>query len=240
MSKIVAIIPARYNSTRFPGKVLEKIGDKTILNLVWNQVSKVSIIDEIIIATDDQRVIDEANSFGAEAELTFSDHKSGTDRCAQVADKFWDDDIIINIQGDEPYIDPAIIEELAQKMINDDWISIGTLCTYVKNIDESNNPNVVKLVKDNNDKALYFSRFSIPYQRDDSSFNKNQLKHIGIYAFRNKTLQNITKLPESYLESTEKLEQLRWMENGYSIFAFTVDYEGFGIDTPEDLEKAKR
>ncbi len=238
MSKIIAIIPARYNSTRLPGKVLEKIGNKTILERVYEKVRNAQYIDEIIIATDDQRIIETASSFGAQAEMTFSSHRSGTDRCAQVSREFWEDDIIINIQGDEPFINPEIINMLALKMKDDNWIEIATICTEIKDIEESVDPNVVKVVKDIYDKALYFSRATIPYYREEESAKK-YFKHLGIYGYRNKILQSITGLKESALEKAEKLEQLRWMENGYKIHVFESDYTGFGIDTIEDLEKAR-
>ncbi len=239
MSKIIAIIPARYNSTRLPGKVLEKIGNKTILELVYKKVQQAKYIDEIIIATDDQKIIDTSLSFGANAEMTFSSHKSGTDRCAQVSREFWEDDIILNIQADEPFIDPEIIDLLALKMKDDNWIEIATLCTNVNNPAEISDPNTVKVVKDIYNKALYFSRSIIPFYRDKDSGN-SFYKHIGIYAYRNKILQSITSLNESKLEKAEKLEQLRWMENGYKIHVFETEYQGFGIDTVEDLERARK
>jgi len=240
MSKIIAIIPARYDSSRLPGKVLEKIGDKTMLNLVWEQVKKTEMVEEVIIATDDGRIVAESENFGGQAEMTFSSHRSGTDRCAQVASQFWETDIIINIQADEPFIDPEIIDMLASRMIEDDWIEIASLCTKIKDQNEATDPNTVKIVMDKFNKALYFSRASIPYFRDNRGSVENQYRHIGIYAFRNKTLQSITKLSESFLEKAEKLEQLRWIENGYKIHVFETDYIGIGIDTPEDLEKARQ
>lgn len=240
MSKIITIIPARYNSTRLPGKVLEEIQGKTIIQHVFEKVKEAQHIDEIIIATDDQRIIDVATNFGAQAEMTFPSHKSGTDRCAQVGREFWTDDIIINVQGDEPFIDPKIIDFLAKKMKDDSWIEIATLCSKINNISEINNPNTVKVVRDINNKALYFSRSTIPYTRDKSHEKSIYYKHIGIYAYRNKALQEITKLSESSLENIEKLEQLRWLENGKTIHAFDTEYNGFGIDTPEDLERAKK
>jgi len=239
MSKIIAIIPARYNSTRLPGKVLEKIGGKTVLELVYRKVMQARNIDEVIIATDDQKIIDIASSFGAHAEMTFSSHRSGTDRCAQVSREFWEGDIIINIQGDEPFIDPAIIDLLALKMKDDDWIEIATLCSKDCNYPEISDPNTVKVVKDIYNKVLYFSRATIPFNRDQDN-EVSYYKHIGIYAYRNKILQSITALKESKLENAEKLEQLRWMENGYRIHVFETEYKGFGIDTMEDLEKARK
>ncbi len=237
MSKIIAIIPARYDSSRFPGKLLEKINNKPIIQMVYERVSQATKVDEVIIATDDHRIIEACQSFGASAELTFTSHKSGTDRCAQVASRYWEDDIIVNIQGDEPFIDPQIIDFLAQKMQDDSWIEIASLCTDIKNKSTKSNPNVVKVVRDKNNKSLYFSRAPIPFDRDNTKTIKSY-RHIGIYAYRNKILQTITNLPESSLEKTEKLEQLRWLENGFSVHTFNTDYQGFGIDTPDDLKKA--
>jgi len=237
MSKVIAIIPARYESSRLPGKVLEKIGNKTMLQLVYEQVKKVTIVDEIVIATDDNRVIQAAKDFGAQAEMTFASHRSGTDRCAQVAQEFWEDDIIINVQADEPFINPEVIELLANTMLEDSWIEIATLCTKAE-ASELQDPNVVKLVKANNNFALYFSRSKIPYDRDGNSFDE-YCKHAGLYAYRNKILQSITKLPESSLEKAEKLEQLRWLQNGYKIYVVKTNYNSLAVDTLDDLQKAR-
>lgn len=238
MSKNIAIIPARYDSTRFPGKLLERIGEKTILNLVWDQVSKSNQLDEIIIATDDDRIISEAESFGAQAEMTFKTHKSGTDRCAQIAARYWENDVIINIQADEPFIQPELIDMIIEKMNEDEWIEIASLFTKILNSADISDPNVVKLVKDKSGKALYFSRSPIPFYRDGIKPDDYYLRHIGLYAYRNKALQSITKLEESHLEKAEKLEQLRWLENGFNLHVFETEYQGIGIDTPEDLKRA--
>lgn len=239
MSKNIAIIPARYDSTRFPGKLLEKIGEKTILNLVWDQVTKSTQLDEIIIATDDERIITAAENFGAQAELTFRSHKSGTDRCAQIASRYWENDVVINVQADEPFIKPELIDMIIEKMNQDEWIEIASLYTKILESADILDPNVVKIVKDNTGRALYFSRASIPFNRDGIKPDYNYLRHIGLYAYRNKVLQSITKLEESLLEKAEKLEQLRWIENGFSLHVFETEYQGIGIDTPEDLERAK-
>jgi len=238
MSKNIAIIPARYDSTRFPGKLLERIGEKTILNLVWDQVSKSNQLDEIIIATDDVRIISEAESFGAQAEMTFKTHKSGTDRCAQIAARYWENDVIINIQADEPFIQPELIDMIIEKINEDEWIEIASLFTKILNSADISDPNVVKLVKDKSGKALYFSRSPIPFYRDGIKPDDYYLRHIGLYSYRNKALQSITKLDESHLEKAEKLEQLRWLENGFNLQVFETEYQGIGIDTPEDLKRA--
>lgn len=238
MSKIIAIIPARYASTRFPGKVLKKIGDKTILHMVWEQVKKSKRVDRVLIATDDERVSAEVINFGGEYEMTFMTHKSGTDRCAQVAQKFRDSSIIINVQADEPFIKPEMIDTLAERVDADKWVEVATLCAIIDPTDDAGDQNMVKLVKDKFSKVLYFSRALIPYLRDRTGSDTTRFRHIGIYAFRNNVLQYLTALPESPLEISEKLEQLRWMENGYSVYAYQTNYEGISIDTPEDLRRA--
>lgn len=238
MSKIIAIIPARYASTRFPGKVLEKIGEKTILHLVWEQLKKSKRVDRVIIAGDDERIATEVNSFGGEYEMTFMSHKSGTDRCAQVAAKLWDSRIIINVQADEPFIKPAMIDILAERISSDKWIEIATLCSLIKSPEEANDHNIVKVVKDKFNKVLYFSRALIPHYREQNGSTADRFRHIGIYAFRSNVLKYLTALPESSLENAEKLEQLRWMENGYNIYAYETIYDGISIDTPEDLQRA--
>ena len=238
MSKTIAIIPARYQSSRLPGKVLEKIGGKTMLQLVYEQVKKVPVIDEIIIATDDKRILEAARSFGAQAEMTFASHRSGTDRCAQVAQEFWESDIIVNVQADEPFIEPSVIEMLVNKMREDTWIGICTICSPATAKDLAD-PNVVKVVKAYNNLALYFSRAAIPYLADEKADFKDFWRHSGLYAYRNKVLQAVTKLPPSSLEQAEKLEQLRWLQNGYGIYVIETAYKGKGIDTPADLEHAR-
>lgn len=239
--KIAGIIPARYGSTRFPGKPLALINGKTMIRRVYEQVKKTRNISIVIVATDDQRIIDEVESFGGQASMTSPDHKSGTDRCAEVLENLNQDiDVVINIQGDEPFIDPGQIDQLAG-MFDHPEVEIATLSTSVKSDEELNNPNVVKLVAGKDGRALYFSRFPIPYLRANNGGNISglhpYLKHIGIYAYRSEILRKIVKLGQGKLEIAESLEQLRWLENGFSIHVSNCQSEGISIDTPEDLSK---
>jgi 3-deoxy-manno-octulosonate cytidylyltransferase (CMP-KDO synthetase) len=240
MTKIIAIIPARYDSTRLPGKPLLDIGGKTLLQRVYGQVSLSGECDRIIVATDDDRIAAHARSFGAEVEMTFRSHRSGTDRCAQVARSLWSDDIVVNIQGDEPFIDPALIDRLAMAMKQDDWIGICSFRAPLTDPAGLCDPNTVKVVSDKNGKALYFSRQSIPYHGKHLDFPARYFRHIGLYGYRNKVLQEITTLPASPLEQSESLEQLRWLENGFAIHLLTAEQASPGIDTPEDLERARK
>jgi 3-deoxy-manno-octulosonate cytidylyltransferase (CMP-KDO synthetase) len=236
MMKIAGIIPARYGSTRFPGKPLAVIHGKSMIRRVYEQVLKAEQIDAAIVATDDRRIMDEVKSFGGKATMTSKDHKSGTDRCAEAL-SIMDDhfDAVINIQGDEPFIDPAQIDCIANMFKNPE-VEIATLATPIHNDNDLHNPNIVKIVTGTQGQALYFSRLPIPYLQD-----KNQqfsfLKHIGIYGYRSHILKKIVLLEQSPLEKAESLEQLRWLENGFSIYVSNSQSKGVSIDTPEDLSK---
>ncbi len=242
--RFVAIIPARFASTRFPGKPLAILGNKPIIQHVYEQVSK--IISDVFVATDDDRIFREVEKFGGKAIMTSDQHKSGTDRCYEAFTKLENYfDVVINVQGDEPFIQPEQIE-LLRNCFGDENTDIATL---IKKIDTENseailfNPNSPKVVTDKNGFAMYFSRSTIPYMRgvDTKEWAAKQdfYKHIGIYAYRSEVLQELTSLPPSVLEMAESLEQLRWLENGYRIKTAITDTETIGIDTPEDLEKAK-
>ncbi|MEI6754814.1 MAG: 3-deoxy-manno-octulosonate cytidylyltransferase [Paludibacter sp.] len=241
--RFVVIIPARYASTRFPGKPLVDIGGKTMIHRVYEQVSK--SVNDVYVATDDQRIFDAVKAFGGNAIMTSDQHKSGTDRCYEAfthINEYFD--VIINVQGDEPFIQPEQIIEL-QKCFVDESTQIATLAKKITEKDgweALNNPNSPKLVVNRNNEALYFSRSVIPYKRGIEPHNwlsaHPYLKHIGIYAYRAEVLGEITKLEQSPLELAESLEQLRWLENGYKIKVGFTDVESVGIDTPEDLEKA--
>lgn len=236
MMKIAGIIPARYGSTRFPGKPLAVIHGKSMIRRVYEQVLKAEQIDAAIVATDDRRIIDEVESFGGKAAMTSKYHKSGTDRCAEALSTMDDHfDAVINIQGDEPFIDPSQIDRIANMFKNPE-VEIATLATPINNDNDLHNPNIVKIVTGRQGKALYFSRFPIPYlqgQNQQFSF----LKHIGIYAYRSHILKKIVLLEQSPLEKAESLEQLRWLENGFSIYVSNSHSLGISIDTPEDLSK---
>lgn len=239
--KFVAIIPARYASTRFPGKPLAVLGGKTVIQRVYEQVSRV--LDEAYVATDDERIFQAVEAFGGKAVMTRTDHKSGTDRIQEAATKIGTDaDVIINVQGDEPFIQPSQIETLMH-LFDDPTTQIGTLGKPFESMDAVENPNSPKIVTDNRGFALYFSRSVIPYirgkERGEWFGEYPFLKHLGIYAYRREVLAEVTRLPQSSLEKAESLEQLRWLQNGYRIRVGLTDVETVGIDTPEDLQRAE-
>lgn len=242
-TNILAIIPARYQSSRFPGKPLALINGKPMIARVYEQASKV--FDNVCVATDDLRILNAVNSLGGNAVMTSLKHQSGTDRCLEAYQKFSkennkDFSVIINIQGDEPYIHPEQLQELSM-CFNEEEVEIATLVKRIKNAKELNNPNSPKVIISKQNYALYFSRTPIPYARDKEMNDKlmselNYFRHIGLYGYRAKTLEKICSLEQSFLERTEKLEQLRWLENGYKIKVAVTDYETFAVDTPEDME----
>ena len=239
--KFMAIIPARYASTRYPGKPLAILGGKTVIQRVYEQVK--SVLDDVYVATDDDRIYSTVTDFGGKAVMTRADHKSGTDRIEEAAEKIGlDADVIINVQGDEPFIQPSQIKTLMQ-LFDAPETQIGTLGKPFESIDAVENPNSPKIVTDNRGFALYFSRSTIPFIRGkerDRWFGEYPfLKHLGVYAYRRKVLAEVTKLPMSSLEKAESLEQLRWLQNGYRIRVGLTDIETVGIDTPEDLTRAE-
>ena len=239
--KYIAIIPARYASTRFPGKPLAMLGGKTVIQRVYEQVS--SVLDEVYVATDDERIFSGVESFGGKAVMTRSDHKSGTDRIQEAVEKIGTDaDVIINVQGDEPFIQPSQVETLMH-LFDEPSTQIGTLGKRFDSIEAIQNPNSPKIVTDIRGFALYFSRSVIPYIRgvetQDWFGQYPFLKHLGIYAYRREVLAEVTQLPQSSLEKAESLEQLRWLENGYRIRVGLTYVETVGIDTPEDLQRAE-
>ena len=240
--KFMAIIPARYASTRFPGKPLAVLGGKTVIQRVYEQVS--SVLSEVYVATDDQRIYDCVEGFGGKAVMTREDHKSGTDRIEEAVEKIGTDaDVIINIQGDEPFIQPSQVETLMH-LFDASETQIGTLGKLFESMEAVENPNSPKIVTDNRGFALYFSRSVIPYirgkERNDWFGQYPFLKHLGIYAYRREVLAEVTRLPQSSLEKAESLEQLRWLQNGYRIRVGLTDVETIGIDTPEDLQRAEQ
>jgi 3-deoxy-manno-octulosonate cytidylyltransferase (CMP-KDO synthetase) len=238
--KILGIIPARYASTRFPGKPLVDIGGKSMIQRVYEQAKKCIHLSEVIVATDDMRIYDHVINFGGAVVMTSTDHQSGTDRCAEVALQHPQYNVIINIQGDEPYIDPEQISKLAA-CFNSADTQIATLIKKIQSQQELLNPNSPKVVINKLSEAIYFSRSPLPHIRGQEQQNwlnyYTYFKHIGIYGYRADILQQITKLPVSSLEKAESLEQLRWIENGYRIKVAETELETYAIDTPEDLEK---
>jgi 3-deoxy-manno-octulosonate cytidylyltransferase (CMP-KDO synthetase) len=236
---ILAVIPARYASTRFPGKPLVSIQGKSMIQRVYEQVKLCKKVDKILVATDDFRIFEAVEAFGGEVMMTKSDHVSGTDRCAEVAKKYKSAQFIINVQGDEPFIQPEQIELLISTLQASKQTQIATLAKKIEKDDVLFNPNSVKVVFGADKKALYFSRHPIPYLRGIAENawleQQNYFKHIGLYGFQRKTLLKIARLKPSILEKAESLEQLRWLENGYKIGVGITDLETIGIDTPEDL-----
>ncbi|MFT5169914.1 MAG: 3-deoxy-manno-octulosonate cytidylyltransferase (CMP-KDO synthetase) [Candidatus Omnitrophota bacterium] len=234
---IIGVIPARWASTRFKGKVLADIAGKPMIQHVYERVLKSSLLSDVIIACDDDKVLEVCNGFGAKVVMTRIDHPSGSDRIAEVV-KDLDVDVVINVQGDEPLIDAQVIDDLARVFKKDAECSMATVIKAIDEIEDLNNPNVVKVVTDCNGYALYFSRSMIPYNRE--SIQRTSFKHLGIYAYRKDFLMTYITMPVSGLEEAECLEQLRVLEAGYRIKTVITEMKTLGVDTPEDLEKVKQ
>ncbi len=246
--KTIAIIPARYASTRFPGKPLARLGGKSVIERVYGQVA--GVLDEAVVATDDRRILEAVEAFGGRAVMTSPDHRSGTDRCREAFDRICAEgrsfDAVVNVQGDEPFIRASQLEALV-RCFDDEAVDIATLVkpfTQADGAEALENPNSPKVVLDAQSRALCFSRSVIPYLRGVARAQwlarHTFYKHIGIYGFRAAALRAVTELPQSPLELAESLEQMRWLENGYRIGVGITDAETVGIDTPEDLERAER
>jgi 3-deoxy-manno-octulosonate cytidylyltransferase (CMP-KDO synthetase) len=242
---IVAVIPARYASTRFPGKALVDIKGRPMIQWVHERTTRATLINRVIVATDDERILNAVKSFGGEAMMTSPHHATGTDRIAEVA-KSLDCDIVVNVQGDEPLIQPEMIDEAIAPLVQDASIPMGTLCKKIEVREEAFDPNVVKVVFDKNSFALYFSRAPIPWDRDawagkgswkELSLEGPLFKHVGLYVYRRDFLLDYAAMPRTALESAEKLEQLRALENGHRIKLVITRYESFGVDIPDDLGK---
>ena len=254
--KVLGIIPARFASTRFLGKPLVEIDGMSMIQRVYTQVTKCTTLDALVVATDDARIFDHVTSFGGKVVMTSSEHVSGTDRCAEVLTNMQLEAVlevsksnlvrsnlatkeklfthVVNIQGDEPFIQPEQIDDLVRFLIDKKY-DIATQAYRVSDFETASNPNIVKVVCDVNNKALYFSRSVIPYPREKLN-EQYFLKHIGLYAFKAEVLLNLSRLSESRLEQTEKLEQLRWLEAGYTIGVTETKFNNLSIDTPSDLE----
>ncbi len=238
MTKIAVIIPARYSSTRLPGKPLIEIQGKPIIRWVYEKAEKSAIADSVIVATDDQRIYDAVKSFGGEARMTSAEHQSGSDRIAEIVRDNPDIEIAVNVQGDEPLISPGSIDTAIKCLISDKTADISTLIRKITDKNEILNPNLVKAVIANDGKALYFSRAGIPFERQAGI--AKYYAHIGLYVYRRGALLRMTELPQTDLEQAECLEQLRALQNGFTIKTEIVDYKPLGIDTPEDLEEFKQ
>ncbi|OQX95284.1 3-deoxy-D-manno-octulosonate cytidylyltransferase [candidate division KSB1 bacterium 4572_119] len=239
----VGIIPARYQSARFPGKPLADILGKTMIQRVYEQALKAVRLSRVIVATDDERIYKEVKRFGGLVEMTSKDAANGTERLAEVAANL-DCSLVVNIQGDEPLINPDVIDQLVDLMMENPGAPVGTLVKKITSVDVLKNPNIPKVVLDKNKNALYFSRSLIPFDRNETDLavslkNDNYYQHIGIYIYQKDFLLKFIQLPESQLEQIEKLEQLRILENGFKIKTALTDRESIGVDVPEDLEQGE-
>ncbi|UCD34640.1 MAG: 3-deoxy-manno-octulosonate cytidylyltransferase [Nitrospiraceae bacterium] len=247
MHRVAAIIPARFHATRFPGKPLALLRGKPLIQHVYEQAVKAGRVDSVFVATDDERIYDTVSRFGGRAVMTSTVHESGTDRIAEAAARI-DCEYVINVQGDEPFIEPEMIDDVVDLLYNDDRAEMGTLAKRITGTDELLSPHVVKVVFDEEGFALYFSRAPIPFHRDDwkdlqgVAFKEGRtavFKHIGIYGFRKEALSRFSSLKKGRLEDVEKLEQLRALNAGMKIKVKETTYDTFGIDTVEDLRKAE-
>lgn len=252
----IVIIPARYASVRFPGKPLQLIHNKPLIQHVYERVKRADKIEEVYVATDNDEIYRVVESFGGKAVMTLTSHKSGTDRIAEALLKIEEtlsgslkSEIIVNVQGDEPMIKPQMVNEVVEVLLEDSKADIGTLVKKIEDLAEVTNPNIVKAVFNKEGFALFFSRSPIPYYRDIPTMSDkskeckrkvNIYKHIGIYSYRRKCLLDLVSLPPSPLEEAEKLEQLRALENGFRIKVKITEYETIGVDTPEDIERVRR
>ena len=232
---IVAVIPARYAATRFPGKLMQMLGDKTIIRHVYDNTVSTGLFNDVFVVTDSDIIYKEIKDSGGKVIMSKKEHESGSDRIAEAIAEM-NIDVIVNVQGDEPFIKKEPLEKLVH-LFNDDKVQVASLMRKISK-EEATNPNNVKVVTDKSGYALYFSRSIIPYQRDEK-MNAEYFLHVGVYAYKKDSLITFTKLPQSSLEKIEKLEQLRYLENGIKIKMAETDYNNIAIDTPEDLERAK-
>lgn len=242
MSKrILGVIPARYRSTRFPGKPLTDIAGKPMIRRVYERCAQSSGLTEVLVATDDERIAETVRVFGGNVEMTDPDHPTGTDRLLEIAERFPDFDAYINIQGDEPLIDPRQIDALCDLIFERKGAFVGTLIKLLDIGEELNNPNVIKVVREKSGKAIYFSRLPIPFLRNPdhlASYHKDTgfFKHIGMYGYSREAIEEIREMEPGNLEIAESLEQLRWLENGMDIWTAETNIETKGVDVPEDVQ----
>ncbi len=238
--KTLAVIPARYDSTRFPGKALAPITGKPMIQHVYKRVQQARSVSRVLVATDDERIVRAVEAFGGEAMLTRQEHRCGTERVAEVAAHV-PAEIYINVQGDEPLIDPAAIDAAVEVVAEDSAVAVATLQTPIRQVAEIMDPNVVKVVLEFQGDALYFSRAPIPWVRDETFRHAvRHLKHIGLYVYRRAALFDYPTLPPGELERLEQLEQLRWLENGYRIRAVETEYDAVSVDVPADVERVEQ
>src|SRR5882672_9167588 len=239
----LAIIPARYAATRLPGKPLVALAGKPMIERVWARVRLAKKISRVIVATDDERILQAVAGFGGEAVMTRAEHRSGTERVAEVAATavHGGDDIFVNVQGDEPLIEPGAIDAAVEAIESDEQVSIATLAVLIARPSDIMDPNVVKVVLDFDDNALYFSRAPIPWVRDTANtIQVRHLKHLGLYVFHREALLEYPTLPQGELERIEQLEQLRWLENGTKIRVAAVEHDAVSVDVPEDVARVEK
>jgi 3-deoxy-manno-octulosonate cytidylyltransferase (CMP-KDO synthetase) len=237
---VVAVIPARFASTRLPGKPLVSIGGKSMIERVWSRARQAASVSDVLVATEDERIRAAVEAFGGKAVITRSDHRSGTERIAEVAATRKDADIFVNVQGDEPLVEPAAIDELVDAIRSDDKVHVATLAVPIIHQPDIMDPNVCKVVLDFDGNALYFSRAPIPWVRDrGGAVHARHLKHLGLYAFRREALLDFATFPQGDLERVEQLEQLRWLENGYRIRVAETEHDSVSVDVPEDVARVE-
>ena len=236
---VVGVIPARFHSSRFEGKVLANIGGKPMIQQVWEKAKQAKLLDDLIVACDDERVMKAVEEFGGKAVFTSREHASGTDRLTETVNPL-DVKIVVNIQADEPMVHPTMINGVIEELLNDESLVVATIVKKIERAEEIGDPNVVKVVIDKNNFALYFSRSTIPYVRNEQQEGTSYYKHIGLYAYTKDFLFTYKNLPQSPLEKLEKLEQLRILENGYRIKVVETKFETYGVDTPDDLTKVRQ
>ena len=238
---VLAVIPARYASTRLPGKPLVPLGGKPMIQRVWERVRQAQSVSDVIIATDDERIRSAVQAFGGDVAMTRSDHRSGTERVAEAALARGDAEIIVNVQGDEPLIKPSAIDAAVEAVREDLEVSVATLAVPISKPADIMDPNVVKAVLDFDGNALYFSRAPIPWVRDRSGpVHAKHLKHLGLYVYRRAALLEFATFPQGDLERIEQLEQLRWLENGYRIRVAETEYDSVSVDVPEDIPRVEQ
>jgi 3-deoxy-manno-octulosonate cytidylyltransferase (CMP-KDO synthetase) len=238
--KVVVVIPARYGSTRLPGKPLVSLNGQPMIQRVYARAKSARRVDRVIVATDDDRIVKAVNSFGGEARMTRADHRTGTERVAEVAAHV-EGDVFVNVQGDEPLLDPIAVDTAVAALLEDPGAAVATVATPIKIPGDIMDPNVVKVVLDFDDNALYFSRAPIPWVRDTgNTIQVRHLKHLGLYVFQREALLEYPTLPQGELERIEQLEQLRWMENGTKIRVAEVEHDAISVDVPEDVARVEK
>ena len=239
-AKVVVVIPARYGSTRLPGKPLVSLAGKSMVQRVYERAKLAQTAGRVIVATDDERILKAVEGFGGEARMTRPDHRTGTERVAEVA-AHTDGDVFVNVQGDEPLLDPVAVDTAVNSLLEEPAAAIATVATPIKTPADVMDPNVVKTVLDFDDNALYFSRAPIPWVRDTASkIQVRHLKHLGLYVFQRDALLEYPTLPQGELERIEQLEQLRWMENGWKIRVAEVEHDAVSVDVPEDVARVEK